>query len=400
MHLMKNQKVIFISAAETSGDVFGAHIMRALKENASESLQFIGVGGPLMHAEGLETLFPMEDIVAFGIFAVIAKLRLILKRMKEVVHYITSHKLDAIITIDGPDFHFRVLKKIKALKGDSLSPRFHFVAPSVWAWRPGRAKKIADLMDVLFCLLPFEPKYFKPHGLKAIFIGHPLVDNVRYVKEEASNFRKTHKIADHEKAILLLPGSRKYEVKSLLPLMIEAAQKFSTERDDLKWIFPIAPHMRPIADEYLGSFKDKIIFVEGDEDAKYQAFSAADFAIAASGTVSLELALTKTPHIICYKMAKITAMIAKRLIKTPFANLVNILLKREAVPELLQENCTADKIFVKMHEMIDDPKALSQQQKAFDVAMSQLKPTGQNPANLAATEILTHFSAKNKKRSA
>lgn len=385
---------VFISAAEASGDLFGSHIMKELKKQCGhDRVEFVGIGGPYMAAEGLQSMFPIEDITAFGFFEVLPKLPLILRRMREVTHFLEHEKLDAILTIDAPDFHFRLLRRLhKVLKKRKSTVTAHFVAPSVWAWRKGRAKSISGLMDLLFCILPFEPDYFIPHGQEALFMGHPLLETVIYSDERREAYRKTLDLDEKDQLVLLLPGSRASEINRLLPKMLEVAEGLEKERKKpLLFMLPVAPNMKPVIEPYLEGLSIQVVLLT-DMSQKYDAFAAADFALAASGTVSLELALMQTPHVIMYELPYLTGLLAKRLIKTPFVNLINILLKFEVVPEFLQERCDADLILEEVQEMLSSEVYQNKQLDCFGQAIEQLKREDQTASAYAVDVILDALS--------
>jgi lipid-A-disaccharide synthase len=358
---------IFLIAGEASGDFLGAGLMRALKAKHPD-IQFSGVGGSRMKEEGLNSLFPMEELSVMGIAEILPKLFSILSRIRQTAHEIVTTKPDAVITIDSPDFCFRVIKKVKARK---LSiPCIHYVAPSVWAWRPGRAKKVAQFLDHLLTLLPFEPPYFEVHGLDATFVGHPIVERLSR-RGDSARFRKKYGIADSQKILCLLPGSRMSELSRLLDKFCVATDAVLRARPDMMIVLPTLPHLKKyIQDFFVGKGINPLV-IDQEED-KFDCFASSAVALAASGTVSLELALTDTPHIIAYKVSDLSAWIGKKLIKTPYVNLVNILLNRSVIPELLQEQCQPQIITHGLFKLLDDKEARTQQLRGFRDALIML----------------------------
>ncbi len=325
---------IFLIAGEASGDILGASLMQDLRTAGFDGA-FCGVGGAEMEAQGLQSLFPMSDLSVMGVAEVVSHLPLILKRLDETVTAIKKENPDILVTIDSPDFCLRVAKKIK--KAAPQIKIVHMVAPTVWAWRPGRAKKIAKFLDGLMCLFPFEPRYFKPHGLKAEFVGHPLAAQIK--PADKGIFYKKYSL-DSEKPILcLLPGSRRREIESLWPVFVETFHRVHSYVPDLQVVVPTLPHLI----EKFGVPHDRMVFITARED-KYAAMQAATVALHASGTVALELALCGTPMVTAYKISPFSAWIGKKLLKTKFVNLVNILTNQPIVPEMLQENCTPDNL--------------------------------------------------------
>ena len=331
--------LVFLVAGEHSGDALGASVMGALSANLKGRVKFAGVGGPDMQRAGLDTLFPMDDLAVMGVFEVLPRLPLLLKRINETANAVERLKPDVLLTIDAPDFCFRVIKKPKA-RGVKV-PVVHFVAPSVWAWRPGRAKKVAGFLDHLLCLLPFEPPYFEREGLKATFVGHPVVSS-DIGNGDGPSFRARYNIAADAPVLAVLPGSRSGEVSRLLSIFVEAVTKLAPQFPGLHIVMPAVSHLEATVREATATWPAPVTVVDGTDKA--DALAAADAAIAASGTVALELAMAGLPTVIGYRLNALTALLARRLLKTRFVNLINIILDREAVPELLQENCTPDNL--------------------------------------------------------
>lgn len=357
-------KKVYIIAGEFSGDVLGAALMKSLKKK-NPKLVFKGIGGPLMKDEGLTSFFPMKEIAIMGVFEIIPHIFKLLKRIKETVNHILAEKPDAVITIDAPGFCKRVIGRVqKKFKSDLLYGKkplfFHYVAPSVWAWRPGRAKKIAKFADHLFCLLPFEPPYFTPHGLDATFVGHQL----------ASNYVETLPIKANDCVnILILPGSRKGEIERLLPIFLQVVKRIQNDHFfdmPTHFILPTLSHVIDLVKATLIKYEmvESIQLVEST-DKKDQVFEQAHFAIAASGTVSLELAKYAIPHVIAYKINWFTAYLVKFLLKTEYVALPNILTQREIVPECLQKNCNEDNIYEQFKKVVDQHNAPILLQQAF-----------------------------------
>jgi len=380
-----NKKRIFLVAGEPSGDKIAAGLMRALKEKDSD-IEIIGVGGVQMKAEGLKSLFPIEDLSVMGFFEVLPKLSIILKRIKFTAEEIIKQKPDAVVFFDAPDFCFRVAKKVK--HADKSIPLIHYVAPTVWAWREGRAKKIAKFLDHMITLFPFEPKYFKKYGLDSICVGHQVVEKSLDKEVATKDFRKLHKLKDSENILTILPGSRVHEIHNLLHVFCDSILDILEVKPNMVVFIPTLPHLKP---ELKKIFKGRGInpIVITDESEKYNCFAASNFAIAASGTVSLELALTGTPHLIAYKVNPLSAMIVKIFVKTKFFNIVNIILNKEVVPELLQDKCTSHDIVETAIKLIDDKKTQNEQQSSFEKVMKSLGVGDQStPSQKAADYVL------------
>lgn len=364
---MSDKLRIFLVAGEASGDQLGASLMRGLK-SLHPDIEFHGVGGRAMAAEGLESLFPMHELSVMGAMEVLPKLFSILSRMRQTVKEILRVKPHALVTIDSPDFCFRVVKKVKAKTKDI--PCIHYVAPSVWAWRPGRAKTVAGFLDHILTLLPFEPPYFEEHGLKATFVGHPVVERMSS-RGDGTRFRQKHGLRVDQPVLSLLPGSRMSELSRLLDKFSETADIVLRNRHQAVIVIPTLPHLKDFIDKFFVGKGINPILVYNDEE-KFDAFAASSAAIAASGTVTLELAMTDTPHIIAYKLSPISAWLAKHLIKTPYVNLINIILKRPVVPELLLEDCEPGPMSKALMQLMDDRDARARQLTDFREALIKI----------------------------
>ena len=333
---MQNKKqTVFIIAGEVSGDVLGGRIMSQMPDT-----EFIGIGGENMTAAGLKSLFPMSDLAVMGIVEVLAHARTLTRRIKQTVDEIIKTKPDVVVSIDAPGFAKSVIKQIrKSPAGQELIAsglRFHHVvAPQVWAWRPGRAKKYARTFDKLYAFFGFEVPYFTKHGLDTIAVGHPIADTL------IGKYRRNKKTT--EKIITLVPGSRMPEVKRLLPLMRDIAERMS--RDGYmgyKFVIPTVETTAEYVRNETAHWRVKPILVPSSE--RYDVYSKTYIAIAASGTVSAELAMLHVPTIVVYKMNAITTMIARLLVNIKWVSLVNILLNRTVFPEFLGPNATVDNI--------------------------------------------------------
>lgn len=380
--MKERKKKIYLVAGEASGDQFGALLMKALKEE-SNSLEFYGIGGEKMEAQGLKSLFPMSELSLMGLFEILPHLPNLINRLRQTVDHVLRIQPDVVVTIDSPGFTYRLAKR---LKKDRI-PLIHAVAPSVWAWRPGRAKKIARFFDRLLTLFPFEPPYFEKEGLPTTFIGHPIVEiGFDEISKEAA--KESFKVPSDEILLLLLPGSRRGEIRKLLPLMSEASQRLQKVNKKIRFKLAAVPHQLEEIQSLLGQ-GDLEVEIVTDSFMKKRLMRAADLAIAASGTVSLELALCETPHIVVYKINPLTAWIVKQLIRVEHVSLVNLLLKRACVPELLQEACTAEKIFQTVLNLLND-KERDVQRSSLAKIKGMLAPEGSIPSQVAA-EAVTGF---------
>ena len=342
---------VYLIVGEPSGDLLGARVMRALKGRLPD-IQIFGVGGETMQAEGLKSLFDIKDLAVMGLFEVLPNLFKILKHFKEIQADIERVQPDIIMTIDSYSFSVRVHKMLK--KAGCMIPHVHLVAPQVWAWNKGRAETIGRFVDHLFCLLPNEPEYFAPYGMPATFVGHPVVEGGAD-KGDAAGFRKAHEISPAKRIVCLLPGSRVNEIKYLLKDFMRVAENLYATNSDLFFVIPTVDTVKDKVEQVLSNWSVPHLIVMGEKE-RYNAFAAASAALAASGTVSLELALAGVPHLIAYRMNPITAVLARRVLKIKYVNLLNLLEDREIIPELLQENCTVDKMTQTMNRLLSGEK--------------------------------------------
>ncbi|MEP2812516.1 MAG: lipid-A-disaccharide synthase [Alphaproteobacteria bacterium] len=379
--------LVYLIAGEASGDALGASLMAALKTRLGGAVQFAGVGGPLMADEGLDSLFPMDDLAVMGLAEVVPRLPKLLTRMAETRADVVAKNPAVLVTIDAPDFCFRVARKVKALRPGL--PIVHYGAPTVWAWRPKRAKAVARFLDHMLCLYPFEPPYFTREGLAASFIGHPIALSMGAqpgADDRAHDFRSRHAVAADAQVLAVLPGSRGGELDRLLPVFGETLTRLWTGGWRGRVVVPtLARHESRIIAAVLDWPGNPLVVTGNDE--KWRAFAAADTALAASGTVTLELAAAGVPTVIAYKVSGVTAAIARRLIRTPHAGLVSILLGEEVMPEFIQDDCTAERIVPALQALLGDEAARATQRGHFKQAMAMLQGPADGPAAAAAEVV-------------
>ncbi len=377
--------LIFLIAGEPSGDVLGARLMAALKQATGGQVRFAGVGGERMIAEGLDSLFPMEELTLFGLAELLPKLPNLIRRINQTAGAILAARPDAVVTIDAPDFCFRVLKKVR--RADPSIKLIHYVAPTVWAWRPGRAAKIAKFLDHLLVLLPFEPPYFEAVGLPATFVGHSIVE-AGVEKGDGPSFRARHGIPDDVPLLCVLPGSRRSEIKVLLP---DFAATLALLKQHFPTLCAVVPTLGKVAAPVRAAASGwpvPTIVVEGDGE-KYDAMAAADAGLAASGTVALELALARLPSVIAYRIHPLTYRLYRRLIRVKYANLVNIMLDRMLVPERLQGDCTPPKLADAVIQLLEEPAARRDQVDGVGQVARWLGQGGdKTPSQRAADAVL------------
>lgn len=377
-------KKIFIIAGEDSGDRLGAAFLKCLKEKYP-ACQIYGVGGSLMQEQGLShSLFPMHELSVMGVFEILPKIPHFLKRISQTVDKIKKIKPDILLTIDSPDFSFRVQKKVRIFNNGSVK-QIHYIAPTVWAWRPGRAKMIAQFLDGIICTFPFEPPYFEKEGLKAVFSGHPVMES-KATKADKTIFKEQHGIPVNNETVGLFFGSRKGEIERVSPAIIEAANLYLKDHPDTFFVVPTLEHLEPFLEQILSTLNTKAL-ITTNQNTKWESFAACDKAIAVSGTVGLELSVVGVPHIIAYKVAPLTALIAKKLVTVKYAHLGNLILDKPVVPEFIQEQCTGENLY-KALSSIDE-----QQKTLFKDIRDQIKAPNKDGASKTALEFIEHIIA-------
>lgn len=378
----KSAPLIFLIAGEPSGDVLGARLMAALSQRLGGAVRFAGVGGARMGEQGLRSLFPMSEISIMGLTEVLPHVPRLLRRIQQTVAEVHALRPAALVTIDSPGFNFRVARR---LKGKGI-PLVHYVAPSVWAWRPRRAGRIAAFLDHLLALLPFEPPYFEKVGLPTTFVGHPVVESGAD-HGDAAGFRQRHGIAAEAPLVCALPGSRRGEVSRLAPVFAETLAHLARSRPGLRAVVPTVDALESEVAAMVAGWPVPARVIAGEAD-RFDAFAAADAALAASGTVALELAMAGTPTVIAYRVNPLTMWLARRMVRVRYVNLVNLILDREAVPEFLQEDCRPDRLAVALDGLMGDGEAGRRQTEAAREALARLGLGGPSPSNRAADAVL------------
>ncbi len=384
---------LMLVAGEPSGDLLGGRLMIALRAERPGPVEFFGIGGAAMQAAGLESLFPLEDLAVMGLLEVLPRLPRLHRRLRQARDLALTRRPDALITIDAPGFNFRLSRR---LEGAGF-PLIHYVAPSVWAWRPGRAAEIARFLDHLLALLPFEPPWFERVGLPVTFVGHPVVESGAASADGAA-FRAKAGIAPTAPLLALLPGSRRGEVARHLPPFGEALAILAQRLPGLAVVLPTLPELRPEIERATRGWAvvPRIVAAPGAEN--YAAMAAADAALAASGTVALELALARVPTIVAYRVNPLTARLARRLITVRYVSLVNIILDRPVMPELLQEDCVAPKLAAAVERLMIEPEARAVQLAAADQVALALGQGGPAPSHRAARAVLAAITAGPRRR--
>jgi lipid-A-disaccharide synthase len=323
-----------------------------------------------------------------GLVEVLPRLPHLIRRLQQATEAVASLRPDVVVTIDSPGFTFRLARRLRGLG----IPVVHYVAPSVWAWRPGRAAKMVGLFDHLMALLPFETPYFEAVGLPCSFVGHPVLESGADQADGAA-FRHRHGIAGDVPVLVCLPGSRHSETARLLPVFAETVRRLVVDRPTLRLVVPTVETVAEAVGAAVAKWPGRPVVVT-EESARYGAFAAADAALAASGTVALELALAGTPTVIAYRVNALTAWLARRLIKVRYANLINIALGWEAVPERLQEACRPDFLADDIGKLLDDENARSAQAGGVVEALRLLGRNDESPSRRAARTVLAVLDAR------
>ncbi len=370
---------LFLIAGEPSGDRLGAALMAGLK-SLSPGVVFAGVGGPLMQAEGMESLFPMEELSVMGIAEVLPKYFHLKRRIRECADAALDGAPDALITIDSPDFCLRVARIVKNAR-EGL-PTIHYVAPSVWAWRPGRAARMAEVIDHVLALLPFEPPYMTAAGMTCDFVGHPVV------AEPLASARERSLMAGKGPLILALPGSRKSEVSRITPVIGGVLAQVRERHPDVRVALPTVQGVAALVRDLTRGWPVQPMIIE-DAAQKRAAFAAADVALAASGTVSLELAANACPMVIAYDMNPLTMWLTLRMALIDTVTLVNLVSETRVIPEFIAGRCRADLIAPAVLDLLENPDARARQTAAMEVTMDRLGRGGEAPGLRAARSVLS-----------
>ena len=384
---------VFIIAGESSGDKLGGNLMKGLQSLENRDIEFQGVGSEMMQAAGLQSIFPMSDLSIMGLLEVIPAIPKLKKRIKQTTEAAIAMDADVFITIDSPDFCLRVGRKLREAKPNQYS--VHYVAPSVWAWRPERAAKMAKTVDHVLALLPFEPMYMEREGMTCDFVGHPAVNEERptdaYIKQVLDDLS----LSPSDDIISVLPGSRKSEINRLLPIYMNAIKGILKEQPNVKFVLPAArPVLSLITDHLKGSdLPISVLDPSGfdplvAEQRKRAIYAASQLAIATSGTIALDLAKQRCPMLVAYRASWMTERAVKRLAQTDRANLINIITDSYVVPELLFDKCTSDAVAISTLDILNDETIRNAQVAACDNAMKQLGEGYENPDLRGAISVM------------
>ncbi|RKK03811.1 lipid-A-disaccharide synthase [Pseudoroseomonas wenyumeiae] len=373
--------LIYLIAGEASGDLLGARLIAALRA-ARPDLTFAGVGGDRMAEQGFSSLFPMRELAVMGLAEVLPNIRRLSRRLDETTADILARRPGVVVTIDSPGFGLRIAARVRP-RGFRV---LHYVAPQVWAWRPGRVKRIAKEVDRILALLPFEAPFFEKAGIPVDFVGHSILESGAD-QGDAARFRAKHNIAPDERVVLVMPGSRRSEVGRLLPTFGAALKLAAQQMPKLRPVVPLAGPVEEAVRATAAHWHPAPILVQ-DVQEKYDAFAAAAAGLIKSGTSSLEVALAGVPMVVGYRVNPLTAIIARRLVKVPHISIVNLLAERRIIPELVQEDCTPEKLSAELVRLLTDPAAAAAQREGFATVFHMLRPAEGLPSAAAAAAVL------------
>jgi lipid-A-disaccharide synthase len=373
---------IFLIATEESGDRLGANLMKVLRQRLGGAVQFEGVGGQAMAREGLTSLFPIEELSIIGLAAVVAQLPKILRLIRETARAVTQASPDILVIIDSPDFTHRVARRVRAT--DPSIPIIDYVSPSVWAWRPGRARAMCRYVDHVLALLPFEPEeYLRLRGPPCSYVGHPLTEQIGTLRPDPGEQKRRDEAPP---VLLVLPGSRRSEIRHHMAIFGETLGRLRDEGVAFELILPTMPHLVEAVSAGIKDWKAAPQVVVGEQE-KRAAFRIARAALAKSGTVTLELALAGVPMVTAYRSGAVEAWIVLRAINVKSVILANLVIGENVIPEFLQRDCTPEKLAPALREVLDDSPLRRRQVEAF-AGIDRIMTTGDQPPGVRAADIV------------
>jgi lipid-A-disaccharide synthase len=382
---------IFLIATEESGDRLGAHLMKVLRQRLGGAVRFEGVGGQAMAREGLTSLFPIEELSIIGLAAVVWQLPKVLRLIRETVVAVMRTHPDVLVIIDSPDFTHRVARRVRAR--DAAIPIIDYVSPSVWAWRPGRARAMRAYVDHVLALLPFEPdEYRRLHGPPCSYVGHPLIEQLGSLRPSADEQRRRNEAPP---VLLVLPGSRRSEIRHHMAIFGETMGRLQAEGIEFELILPTMPHLLEAVRDSAKRWKVAPKVVVGEQE-KRAAFRIAHSALAKSGTVTLELALAGVPMVTAYRTGAAEAWILRRAINVTSVILANLVLGENVVPEFLQQDCTPEKLSGRLREVLSDSALRRRQVDAF-ARIDGIMATGNQPPSVRAADIVLSTLRKSRR---
>ena len=376
------ERRIFLIATEESGDRLGANLMKVLRQRLGDGVRFEGVGGRAMAREGLESLFPIEELSIIGLAAVVKDLPKILGLIKETAIAVVEAAPDILVIIDSPDFTHRVARRVRAK--DPRLPIVNYVSPSVWAWRPGRARAMLRYVDHVLALLPFEPEaYRRLRGPPCSYVGHPLTEQLSALRPNADEAVRR---AESPPVLLVLPGSRRSEIRHHMAVFGQAVARLQEQGVAFELVLPTMPHLQEAVVDAVKGWSVQPQVVIGEQE-KRAAFRIAHAALAKSGTVTLELALAGVPMVTAYRTGSVEAWILRRAIKVNSVILANLVIGENVIPEFLQEDCTPEKLAAALADVLGDSELRRKQLEAF-ARIDDIMSTGDQPPSARAADIV------------
>ena len=373
-------KKIFILTGEASGDKLASKVIFELKK-INPNIEYSCVGGSNLEALNIKSIFDLKEITYIGFTSVFLNLFKIRKKINQTIHEIVKFKPDILFSVDSPDFTLRVAEKVKKIKPSIKS--IHYVAPQVWIWRENRVKKYKKFLDHLLLLFNFEREYFDKENIKTTFVGHPLLETKR------NNIDISNLFKNNKKIISVFAGSRNSEVKVLTPILINFIKIMNRKNHNYNFVFHATNENKNLIKEYLKNSQLDNVEVLFDEKIKYEVLSKSIFAVAKSGTISLEICNLKIPSIIIYKINYINYLIMKLLVKVKYANIINIINNEEIIPELLQYECNANEIYKSVIYFLKNPKLMEQQVKKFSKTLNGIR--SKTSSSREASRILNNY---------
>ena len=385
------ERKIFLIATEESGDRLGANLMKVLRQRLGGAVRFEGVGGRAMTQEGLASLFPIEELSIMGFAAVIKQLPRILRLIRQTADAVTEASPDMLVIIDSPDFTHRVAKRVRAR--DATIPIVDYVSPSVWAWRPGRARAMRRYVDHVLGLLPFEPEAYRElKGPPCSYVGHPLLEQIATLRPDSAEQQRRDQTPP---VLLVLPGSRRSEIRHHMAVFGETLGQLQAQGMAFELILPTMPHLAEAVQAGLAGWPVQPRVVVGEQEKK-AAFRIAHAALVKSGTVTLELALAGVPMVAAYRAGSAEVWIARSLIRVSSVILANLVVGENVVPEFIQQDCTPEKLVPALHEILGDSPQRRRQREAF-ARLDTVMSTGNQPPSARAADIVLETMRKSRR---
>ena len=369
-------KKIFILTGEPSGDKLASTVILKLKKNISD-IEYLSVGGSHLKSLGIKSIYDLKEITYIGFTSVFLNLFKIKNKINETVNKIIEFNPGILFSVDSPDFTLRVAEKVKKINPNIKT--IHYVAPQVWAWREGRVNKFKNYLDHILLLFNFEKKYFDRENIKNTFVGHPLIENKKKIKTDLSKFIKNDK-----KIISLFAGSRSSEIKILLPILLDFIKLMNEKFNEYHFIFHATDQSKNYINDEIKKTNSENAEAISDENIKSQILSNSVFAVSKSGTVSLEICNSKVPSIIIYKMNQLNFIILKFLVKTNYANIINIINQKEIIPELIQNECNSREIFKSVVYFLKNPNLIDKQINDINATLNEIKSKTSSSEEAAA----------------